>query len=193
MNIENHWLQQARKQPSPNFDARPTGIEVDCIVIHNISLPPNEFGGRHIDELFTNCLDPAVHPYFADICHLEVSAHVLIDRYGSVTQYVGFDQRAWHAGQSEYQGRQRFNDFSIGIELEGADEVPYEAVQYLVLARLIVALGRAYPALLLDGVVDDSKLVGHSTISPGRKTDPGPSFDWATLAELARYVQNLTD
>ncbi len=193
MNIENHWLQPAKHLPSPNFDARPSGCQIDTVVIHNISLPPRQFGGCHIDELFTNCLDPGAHPYFAEICHLEVSAHVLIDRIGEITQYVAFDQRAWHAGRSSFAGREKFNDFSIGIELEGADDVPFEAVQYLALAKLIAVLGGAYPGLLdaRDNVVGESRVVGHSTIAPGRKTDPGPLFDWQKMTQLIRFVSNL--
>ncbi len=163
------------------------------MVIHNISLPPRQFGGCHIDELFTNCLDPAAHPYFAEICHLEVSAHALINRSGEITQYVAFDKRAWHAGKSGFAGREKFNDFSIGIELEGADDVPFEAVQYVVLAKLLAALGCAYPNLLdeQDNGVSNSRIVGHSTIAPDRKTDPGPLFDWQKLTQLIGFVSKL--
>ena len=175
--IENHWLQNARHCRSPNCDARPS-CSIDTIVIHNISLPPGRFGGPYIDQLFTNSLDRGAHEYFQQICHLQVSAHVLISRDGSITQYVGFDQRAWHAGKSAYQGRERFNDFSIGIELEGTDCEPYDARQYNSLAQLIRLLQSEYPA------IEDNNLVGHSTISPERKTDPGPAFDWSHLRHL---------
>lgn len=175
--IENNWLTAARHCPSPNCDDRPD-CDIDTIVVHNISLPPGEFGGPFIDQLFTNCLDPAAHEYFETIYTLEVSAHLLIDRAGMVTQFVGFDKRAWHAGVSSYQGRQFFNDFSIGIEVEGTDWQPYEAEQYATLASVILALQSAYPKISL------SKIVGHSTISPNRKTDPGPSFEWKRLTGL---------
>lgn len=185
MDIDNHWLQQARKIPSQNCDARPSGCDIDTIVVHCISLPPGHFGGCHIDELFTNSLNPHGHQYFAEISDLKVSAHVLINRLGEITQYVAFNERAWHAGESSYLGRTRFNDFSIGIELEGTDNEPFESIQYIVLARLIVELSRSYPSLQL------SNIVGHSTIAPTRKTDPGPFFDWSTLDLLIRYVEIL--
>jgi len=172
MKIVNHWLLQAIHCRSPNQDERPPGTVIDSIVIHNISLPPGEFGGGHASELFCNNLDASAHPYFKEIAHLQVSAHVLIDRTGGCTQYVGFDQRAWHAGRSSYKGRQRFNDFSIGIELEGADDTPYEPEQYIRLHELTNALMNQYPAITI------ANIVGHQTISPGRKTDPGPAFDW---------------
>ncbi len=172
MKIVNHWLEQAVHCRSPNQDQRPEGVVIDSMVIHNISLPPGEFGGNHVSALFCNRLDAAIHPYFSEIAHLQVSAHVLIDRNGRCTQYVGFDQRAWHAGVSSYQGRERFNDFSIGVELEGTDDTPYTSLQYQCLTLLTCALLVEYPAITLDNIV------GHETISPGRKTDPGPSFDW---------------
>ena len=168
-------LDAAGYLPSPNRDDRPDGIAVDLIVIHGISLPPGEFGGRWIDALFTNTLDPAAHPYFQTLAGLRVSAHVLIRRDGELTQYVPFQHRAWHAGVSEYAGRPRCNDFSIGIELEGADEVPYTDRQYQQLAVIIPALRYAYPAMTPE------RLVGHADIAPGRKTDPGPAFDWVRL------------
>ncbi len=178
---------------------------MDTLVIHNISLPPRQFGGGHVDELFTNCLKPEGHPYFAEVCHLKVSAHVLINRSGDLTQYVAFDQRAWHAGLSSYSGRDKFNDFSIGIELEGADDIAFEPVQYLVVAKLIAALCNVYPGLtenpwLAEGRIgkeltkeanDTLNIVGHSTISPGRKTDPGPLFDWQKLHQLVRFTAKL--
>ncbi|MDP9066323.1 MAG: 1,6-anhydro-N-acetylmuramyl-L-alanine amidase AmpD [Pseudomonadota bacterium] len=161
---------------SPNCDSRPPGVEADLIVVHGISLPPGEFGGPWIGRLFTNALPPDVHPYFAEIGGMRVSAHVSVARDGAITQYVRFDDRAWHAGRSQYEGRDGCNDFSIGIELEGTDTIAYEPAQYESLASLIAALCAAYPRLSPD------RIVGHSDIAPGRKTDPGPAFDW----QLAR-------
>jgi len=176
-------LDAARQCPSPNCDARPEGAAVDLLVVHGISLPPGEFGGPWIDALFTNTLDPAAHPFFAGLAGLEVSAHLLIRRDGEVVQYVPFHRRAWHAGASAFEGRERCNDFAIGIELEGTDDAPYEAVQYDRLAEVAAALMAAYPALAAG------RIAGHSDIAPGRKTDPGPAFDWSrfrtTLAALA--------
>jgi AmpD protein len=173
-------IEGVRRVVSPNHDERPPGVEPTLIVVHGISLPPGEFGNGWIDRLFLNDLPPDAHPYFATICGFKVSAHVLIARGGALTQYVPFDRRAWHAGKSEYCGRSACNDFSVGIELEGTDDLPYEAVQYRVLAELIAALRRAYPSLR------DAAVVGHSDIAPGRKTDPGPAFDWTRLdRELA--------
>jgi N-acetyl-anhydromuramoyl-L-alanine amidase len=165
----------ARQVLSPHFDARPSGTVSDLIVVHGISLPPGEFGGPWIDRLFTGHLPPDAHPYFAAIAGGRVSAHVLIRRDGEIVQYVPFTQRAWHAGKSEYAGRPACNDFSIGIELEGTDELPYENAQYESLAALIKALLAAYPSLSRE------RIAGHSDIAPGRKTDPGASFDWAKL------------
>lgn len=169
------WLRGIHRVPSPNRDPRPPGCEPELIVIHGISLPPAEFGGEWIDRLFTNSLPSAAHAYFAEIAHLRVSAHVLIRRDGGLTQYVPFTDRAWHAGESTYCGRDACNDFSVGIELEGTDDVPYEAVQYVALASVIQALRRTYASLR------HAELVGHCDISPGRKTDPGPSFSWDLL------------
>jgi len=171
-------LRDARQVPSPNFDSRPAGVVPDLIVVHGISLPPGEFGGPWIDRLFTNDLPAEAHPYFAEIAGRRVSSHLCIRRDGSVTQYVKFNERAWHAGQSSWEGRFACNDFSIGVELEGADTVPYDPLQYRALAEVVAALCRAYPALSPD------RLVGHSDISPGRKTDPGPAFDWAHARRL---------
>ena len=180
MNVdrESGWLDGVRCIESPNHDARPPGCNPELIVIHGISLPPGEFGGPGIDQLFCNDLDAEAHPYFAQICHLRVSSHVLISRDGALTQYVSFLDRAWHAGQSSYCGRSDCNDFAIGIELEGTDDRPYEAAQYQALAALIATLRGAYPSL------EQAELVGHSDIAPGRKTDPGPYFDWALLDKL---------
>lgn len=166
------WLAGVRRVPSPNFDERPDGCEIDLLVIHGISLPPGEFGGEDIDRLFTNSLRIDAHPHFATIASLRVSAHVLVRRDGGVTQYVPFHKRAWHAGISRFSGRERCNDYSIGIELEGADDVPYTQRQYRRLAALVRLLMRHYPG------ITPARIVGHSDIAPGRKTDPGPAFDW---------------
>jgi len=165
----------ARHVPSPNCDERPAGVVADLIIIHGISLPPGEFGGPWIDHLFTNTLPPAGHPYFEQIRDLRVSSHLLVRRDGEVVQYVPFHRRAWHAGTSSWQGRDRCNDFSVGIELEGTDDAPYGAAQYAMLARLVKALRRRYPI---------ADVVAHSDVAPGRKTDPGPAFDWARLRRL---------
>jgi len=171
-------LDKARQVNSPNFDDRPQNTPVDLLVIHNISLPPGQFGGPWISDLFTNQLNPDAHPYFKEVHLLKVSAHILIRRDGSIIQYVPFHKRAWHAGQSNYCGRNRCNDFSIGIELEGTDEQPFEESQYQQLAALIKALLQAYPTLSTEHIT------GHSNIAPGRKTDPGPHFDWHKLRLL---------
>lgn len=168
----------ARQITSPNYDSRPAGVEPDLIVVHGISLPPGEFGGPWIDQLFTNTLPPEIHPYFAEVSSLRVSSHLVIARGGALTQYVSFTERAWHAGKSNYQGREACNDFSVGVELEGTDTQPYEHEQYAALAEVVAALCAAYPRLSAD------RLVGHSDIAPGRKTDPGPAFDWARARQL---------
>lgn len=178
VNVSSGWLDPVRRVTSPNFDTRPPGFDIDLLVIHGISLPPGEFGGPWIDALFTNSLPGHAHPSFADICDMRVSAHLLIDRQGGLTQYVPFHLRAWHAGESRFEGRRHCNDFSIGIELEGGDHVPYERVQYFALAQVIDCLMRAYPRL------GPGRIVGHSDIAPGRKTDPGPAFDWPYLRSL---------
>ena len=174
------WWPGARIVESPNQDARPPGQKPELIVVHAISLPPGEFGGAHVEALFQNRLDPDGHPYFAGIADLRVSAHVLIDRQGAVTQFVPFGRRAWHAGASAWRGRGRCNDFSIGIELEGTDDDPFTEAQYRTLADLIAWLRAAFPGVAADA------LAGHSDIAPGRKTDPGPCFDWARLHQLLR-------
>ncbi|BCN93538.1 N-acetyl-anhydromuranmyl-L-alanine amidase [Thiomicrorhabdus immobilis] len=163
---------------SPNQDLRPNDELPGLVVVHGISLPPNQFGGEGITQLFTNTLNPKEHPYYQTIQHLTVSAHALIRRDGQIIQYVPFHKRAWHAGLSEYEGRERCNDFSIGIELEGTDSTCYTASQYHALAGLIKALWQAYPSL------KDRKVVGHSDIAPGRKTDPGDYFLWSSLNRL---------
>jgi len=168
----------ARQVLSPHCDARPPGAVPELLVVHGISLPPGEFGGPWIDRLFCGDLTAAADPRFDAVVSLKVSAHALIDRRGVISQYVPFQQRAWHAGVSRYEGREACNDFSIGIELEGTDELPYEAAQYQALAGLIRALRAAYPSLGADA------LVGHSDIAPGRKSDPGPAFQWERLRAL---------
>lgn len=166
------WLRNIRRIKSPNCDDRPDNTVVNLLVIHGISLPPGQYGGDHIDRLFTNSLEPDRHPYFREIGHLRVSSHLLIDRKGRVTQYVPFGKRAWHAGESEYQGCRACNDFSIGIELEGCDDEKYQAAQYTRLAEITRLLINELPGLSRD------RIVGHCDIAPGRKTDPGAEFDW---------------
>lgn len=170
------WLAQALAIPSVNCDQRPAGTSIDLIVIHAISLPPGEFGGSGISELFTNRLDPEAHPYYAGIHQLRVSAHFLIRRDGQLIQYVPCHMRAWHAGLSSWQGRSGCNDFSIGIELEGSDDQPFAEAQYRQLGWLLEELRKHYP---------QAQLAGHADIAPGRKTDPGPCFDWSRLRTLA--------
>ena len=171
-------LMDTRYVPSPNCDARPENEAPSLIVLHGISLPAGEFGGPHIEQLFTNCLVISASPDFAELAELKVSSHLLIRRDGEVIQFVPFDRRAWHAGASQYQGRERCNDFSIGIELEGTDVIPYEVVQYERLAELIACLLRTYPSL------QRQHITGHSDIAPDRKTDPGPAFEWAKLSNV---------
>ena len=173
-----HLMVGVRFAPSPNFDERPEGTPVSLVVVHNISLPPNEFGGPYIEQLFTNQLDPNAHPYFEEIKDHRVSAHILIRRDGEVVQFVPFNKRAWHAGESKYKDCENCNDFAIGIELEGTDETPYEEVQYLVLATLVDSLRVVYSSLSKEDIV------GHSDVAPGRKSDPGRAFRWQNLREL---------
>ncbi len=173
--IEQGWLQPARRIVSPNCDERPFGAEIDLVVIHGISLPPGRFGGPWIDALFTNTLTVDAHPYFKQVADLRVSAHLLIHRDGETVQYVPFHQRAWHAGRSCFAGRQNCNDFAIGIELEGADHIPYTDNQYACLSAVIMTLMSAYPAITPE------RITGHAQVAPGRKTDPGPAFDWPRL------------
>ena len=173
-------LSGARAVESPNSDARPGDLEPELIVVHGISLPPGRYGGPWIDRFFTNRLPAAADPYFETIRHLRVSSHALIARDGSLTQYVPFGRRAWHAGNSYWRGRSACNDFSIGIELEGTDEEPYDDRQYETLANLVAALQRAYPSLA------EGWIAGHADIAPGRKTDPGPAFDWRRLEQAIR-------
>lgn len=165
-------LDEARFVPSPNCDARPVGAIPEVLIVHAISLPPSEFSGSAVEQLFCNTLDPKAHPYYQEICDLKVSAHLLIRRDGRLVQFVPLHLRAWHAGQSQCEGRSRVNDFSIGVELEGSDEVPFEPGQYAVLSEVSHALMKTYP------VITPMRIYGHSDIAPGRKTDPGPHFDW---------------
>ncbi len=165
-------LAGARAVESPNYDARPGGLEPELIVVHGISLPPGQFGGPWIDKLFANALPASEHPYFETIQHLRVSSHVLVARDGTLTQYVPFGSRAWHAGPSYWRGRSGCNDFSVGIELEGSDYVPFEDAQYAALNTLVRNLQSRYGEL---------QFTGHSDIAPDRKTDPGPHFDWSRV------------
>lgn len=170
--VEQGWLRCARALPSPNCDARPAGEAPWLVVIHAISLPPDEFGGPGVAQLFTNTLEAADHPYYAHIAPLRVSAHFFIRRDGELIQFVAVDQRAWHAGVSCWEGRERCNDFSIGIELEGCDTLPFAPAQYRRLNELLAILRRHWPL---------RAIVGHADIAPGRKTDPGPCFEWDLL------------
>lgn len=190
--IENGWLHPAWHVLSPNCDDRPDSCDISLLVIHNISLPPGQFGGENIQQFFSNNLNTQLHPYFTEIKDLKVSSHVLIDREGKVTQFVPFHRRAWHAGVSNYRGRAACNDFAIGIELEGQDDLPYTDMQYQQLIAITKLLCECYPALALknDGEKSDSEksgneknegelpIVGHCDIAPERKTDPGEAFDW---------------
>lgn len=172
------WLHNVNKVLSPNYDQRPQGVSIDLLVLHSISLPPGEFGGNFIDRLFTNCLDPDDHPCFKEIASSRVSAHILIDRQGVLTQYVPFNCRAWHAGRSEFRGRKHCNDYSIGIELEGCDNKEFTQAQYQALAELTTAITDYWPAITKD------RIVGHCHIAPDRKTDPGPLFNWDNFYQL---------
>ncbi len=169
------WLHGVLRVDSPNCDDRPTETTIDLLIVHNISLPPGQFGGPWIDALFTNRLPSQAHPYFASLEGMRVSAHALIRREGTLVQYVPFLKRAWHAGVSTWQGRVRCNDFSVGIELEGSDATPFTEEQYRVLVEVTRCLMAAYPGITPD------RIVGHSDVAPVRKTDPGPAFDWARL------------
>ncbi|MEM7027578.1 MAG: 1,6-anhydro-N-acetylmuramyl-L-alanine amidase AmpD [Pseudomonadota bacterium] len=178
---QDEWISHARHIRSPNCDERPEPFEISLIVIHGISLPPNCYGGPYIDQLFTNSLNTEDHPYFKDISHLRVSSHLMINRQGLLTQYVPLKKRAWHAGESEFKGRKVCNDFSIGIELEGCDDESYTDSQYKVLIELTEMIRLHWPAISKD------RIVGHEDIAPGRKTDPGPAFDWQ------RYLTGMTE
>ncbi|MFW5824082.1 MAG: 1,6-anhydro-N-acetylmuramyl-L-alanine amidase AmpD [Marinobacter sp.] len=168
----------ARWCPSPNFGPRPDGDDISLLVIHNISLPPEQFGGPYIEDFFCDRLDTSAHPYFREIAGMTVSAHLLIRRDGELLQFVSLRDRAWHAGRSVFCGREECNDYSIGIELEGADQVPYTEAQYRQLASVTRDIMAAWPAITED------RIAGHSDIAPGRKTDPGPAFDWPCFRRL---------
>lgn len=178
---ENGLLDEAQLILSPNFDNRPPDCPVCLLVIHNITLPPGKFGGPYINQFFCNQLDSTAHPFFETIQHLHVSAHLLIQRNGDIVQYVPFHKRAWHAGKSQYGDRTNCNDFSIGIEMEGTDDTPYEEAQYRALARTTQVLMATYPS------ITPNNITGHCHIAPGRKTDPGAYFDWV------KYQQLITD
>ncbi len=175
VNAETGLIDPARQCLSPNRDPRPDSASLDMIVLHGISLPPGKFGGGEIEALFLNELDWDAHPYFGEIRGMEVSAHLLIRRDGELVQFVPFTERAWHAGESSFRGRARCNDFSVGIELEGEDDTPYDDRQYAVLPAILEALEAAYPQITARNIV------GHCDVSPGRKSDPGPAFDWLRL------------
>lgn len=177
--IKHGWLKDCRQIHSPHFDERPDPQDISLLVIHYISLPPEQFGGGYIDDFFQGKLDPNQHPYFEEIHQIRVSAHCLIDREGVITQYVNLNDRAWHAGLSCFEGREKCNDFSIGIELEGSNEQPFTDAQYESLQQLTVQIMKAYPKITQD------RIVGHADISPGRKIDPGQYFDWA------RYLDGI--
>lgn len=175
-----YWLDAVKHTPSPNFDARPTDCSIDLLVIHNISLPPGVFEGDDVEAFFLNQLHHIKHPFFEEIRELKVSSHLFIRRDGSAQQFVDLDNRAWHAGQSTWQGKERCNDFSIGIELEGTDDQTFTDAQYKTLIQLTLQIQQQYPDITND------RIVGHSDIAPDRKTDPGPHFDWS------RYRQGLS-
>lgn len=172
------WLQSVELFQSPNFDARPDDTKIKLIVVHGISLPPGEYGGGHIQEFFCNRLDASKHDYFTGICEMKVSAHCLIERGGNIIQFVSFLHRAWHAGESSWRGETTCNNFSIGIELEGTDDQAYSDLQYQSLAELTGCLRSSYDN------IDKDAITGHCDIAPGRKTDPGPAFDWGRLKHL---------
>ena len=171
------WLAGARHVPSPNCDERPPGMAIDTVIVHHISLPPERFTGDAVERLFTNTLDHDAHPYFDGLRGVHVSSHLLVRRHGEVLQFVSCDRRAWHAGTSRLLGRERCNDFSIGIELEGSSLRPFTRSQYRRLETLLAALARRYPLAFI---------AGHSDVAPGRKEDPGPLFDWQALAPVLR-------
>lgn len=176
------WWSGAQFVPSPNFDGRPSQVEVNLLVLHNISLPPGQFGTGAVAQFFLNKLDVSAHPYFVEIEKLTVSAHFLIERDGQIIQFVSCDERAWHAGASEFFGRSRCNDFSIGIELEGVDDAPFSDIQYNALVLLIHKLCERYPI---------TAIAGHSDIAPGRKTDPGPCFDWKRVVCQSGFTEGM--
>ena len=179
LHIKDGWLVNERRVLSPHFDQRPEPQDISLLIIHYISLPPEQFGGGYIDDFFQGKLDPQAHPYFKEISALRVSAHCLIERTGRITQYVNFADRAWHAGLSCFEGRDKCNDFAIGIELEGSNEQPFTDAQYSALQALTQEIMRTYPHITKE------RIVGHCDVSPGRKIDPGQYFDWQ------RYLQNI--
>jgi len=179
INTTTGLLDDCKQCPSPNKDARPDGTAIDLIVVHSISLPPGQYGDDSIECFFQNSLDKSRHPYFEEIGDMQVSSHILIKRSGEIVQFVPFNERAWHAGQSDFCGRERCNDFSIGIELEGTDCDDFEDIQYHRLAQLVSSLQLAYPQIA-------DNITGHSDIAPGRKTDPGTGFDWKKLHDLLK-------
>lgn len=176
--MQDFWLPYCASVPSPYCDERPADTLLDLLVLHNISLPPGEFGGGYVHQLFCGSLQAQDHPYFAEIAQMRVSAHFLIERDGSATQFVALNQRAWHAGRSVWQGRAECNDYSIGIELEGTDDTAFADAQYHRLKQLILDICRIYPAITAD------RIVGHSDIAPGRKTDPGEHLDWSRVRQM---------
>ncbi|MEP4889004.1 MAG: 1,6-anhydro-N-acetylmuramyl-L-alanine amidase AmpD [Aliiglaciecola sp.] len=184
LQIHAGWLNSVKRSECEHFDCRPDANDISLLVIHNISLPPGEFGGPHILDFFAGKLQPHIHPIFEQIYLMRVSAHLLIRRDGQIIQFVGFEERAWHAGVSSFQGRTRCNDFSIGIELEGTDNSAYSAEQYAALVKVTNVIVKQYPLINL------SRIVGHNDIAPGRKTDPGVSFDWAGYRQQIRFPKS---
>jgi AmpD protein len=182
--IRDGQLLGARQIPSPNFNQRPEPADIQLLLIHNISLPPSQFGGGYIEHFFQNQLDWSLHPYFQSIEGMQVSAHLLILRSGAVLQFVNFNDRAWHAGRSSYLARKECNDYSIGIELEGSDDLPFEAAQYIALVQVTACLQAHYPKL--------QHIAGHSDVAPGRKTDPGPYFDWVGFRARLQHYKNTS-
>ncbi len=179
-------IRPATQCPSPNQDERPEGSEPELVIIHGISLPPGEFGGPYIESLFTNCLDCTAHPYFREIEGMQVSSHLLVRRDGELIQFVPFERRAWHAGLSQFRGRSCCNDYSIGIELEGTDDTPYTDEQYKQLVAVIQAIIATYPK------ISARRIAGHCDVAPGRKTDPGPAFNWLRLYDGLRLNDENT-
>lgn len=177
MDILQGWLTTSTRAPCEHYDARPLPNDISLLVIHNISLPPNQFGSDHVETFFAGKLDPTEHPFFESIYQVRVSSHLYIRRTGEVVQFVSFEDRAWHAGVSSFQGRTRCNDFSIGIELEGADNIHYTEEQYIALKQVTCQIMHAYPNISLG------RIVGHADIAPGRKTDPGVAFDWTRFRQ----------
>lgn len=182
--IKEGWLSTARQVPSPNFNERPNGAVIDLLVIHNISLPPGQYGGPEVEAFFLNQLDSTAHPYFEKIADVEVSAHFFIRRDGELVQFVSIEDRAWHAGQSCFAAQDNCNDYSIGVELEGTDHEPYSEAQYQTLLALTEELHQSYPSITAQ------RITGHEHIAAGRKTDPGPAFDWAHYLSKLSFNQN---